>query len=58
MPDVEIEVDGLLVPVDADEYQRDPERVVESVRTARAALSLGEDVPEADDYHAILRGDR
>lgn len=58
MTDIEIEVDGLLAPVDAYEYESDPDGVVAQVREARVALRLGDDVPEAEDYDALMRSDR
>lgn len=60
MPDIEIEVDGLSVPVDADEYEADPEGVVERVRAARAEYRANqeqfESAPDYDEFLAQFGG--
>ncbi len=40
MPDIEIIVDDLPVPVDAEEYERDPQLVIDSVRRARSYVRM------------------
>lgn len=55
MPDIEIEVDGLNVPVDVDEYEADPEGVAERVRAARAEYRASQEQFEpAPDYDEFL----
>lgn len=45
-----IEVDGLPVEVDAEEYERSPEEVADAVREARAVHRLPESEPQAPNY--------
>jgi hypothetical protein len=47
MAEIEIEVDGLPVLVDAEEYEADSEYVIRKVREGRRAVQL--DVDEVDE---------
>lgn len=53
---IEIDVDGLAVAVDEDEYNADPERIIESVRTARQEIvgDLSGIFDEAPDYDTLV----
>lgn len=55
MPDIEIEVDGLNAPVDADEYEADPEGVKQRVRDARQKFRENQEQFEpAPDYDEMI----
>lgn len=57
MTTTRVDVDGLPVEVDSEEYAADPEWIVRQTRKERAELGLGDDVPEADDYNTQVGDD-
>ena len=54
---IEIEVDGIPVPVDKKDYDTDPERVIDLVRKNRAQYSeFLEGIEPAPDFDALTSG--
>lgn len=54
---IEIEVDGMPVEVDAEDWGANPDQVMVDVRAARQALRLSDDVPLAQDYDTLVGDD-
>ena len=60
MGDITVQVDGLGVEVDEDEFLADPEATADRVRQARAVIRIADlpDDPEPDpDYHQLYGKD-
>lgn len=59
MTDITIDVDGLPVDVDAEDYGANPDGVIAAVRAARASMRLQplDDAERDPDYRALYGQD-